>query len=504
MNEMSKQADCFRQMNDEKYDGGKDIKNLDDCACELDRLKTLLKEKDGQLGELIEENECMCEAALESKKRLNDLDKKVQQLDDDTRYMEEGMRESIGLIQDIGDVARENDKLKGKVDDLKANDLMKQLEDCLKKKEQCEQANNTLKSALRDLGVDPDNLSNDAKKKLDDQKKAAEDAKRAAEEAKKAQDAAAAAAKAGAKPDDSGKPGAGDSGARKSGADSGAGKPGADSAAGKSGADSAAGKTGADSAAGKPGAGTADAGKSGDSAAGKSGAGAGDSAAGKSGAAAGDSAAGKPGGAGGDKQGADGTAQGKKGGGGADGRGSKSAGKKDKRGEGSKLDDTTEEQFEEFVKNTAKTLSAGEIDGVSLERELRKILDMFIDECGFCFCKCNIPKSRFYAICHKLYHHGLHTLDFKDLAYMHKRIFAAAENILPGCLFNMIMKDIMSCNPQSLVPSTAVQKKQCCTCKSSLCCDDTEDKLMLKGSFYFHVYVPLSFFAVSYCFSNAS
>lgn len=174
------------------------------------------------------------------------------------------------------------------------------------------------------------------------------------------------------------------------------------------------------------------------------------------------------------------------------------------------MDDTTEEQFDEFVRNTVKTLSAGEIDGVGLERELRKILDMFIDECGFCFCKCNIPKSRFYAICHRLYHHGLHTLDFKDLAYMHKRIFAAAENILPGALFNIIMKDIIAGNPQSLAPvATAKQApvadQQCCSCKSSLCCNDTEEKLMIKGKFL-SINPPISYTYSRFplYFSNAS
>ncbi|EDW38815.1 GL13751 [Drosophila persimilis] len=101
-----------------------------------------------------------------------------------------------------------------------------------------------------------------------------------------------------------------------------------------------------------------------------------------------------------------------------------------------------EEQFDDFVRNTVKTLSAGEIDGCGLEIELRKILDMFVEECGFCFCKCNIPNSRFYAICHKLYHRGLTSLSFAELAYIHKRIYAAAEYILPGCLFNTLLREV--------------------------------------------------------------
>nr|XP_041630746.1 golgin subfamily A member 6-like protein 2 [Drosophila kikkawai] len=144
-------------------------------------------------------------------------------------------------------------------------------------------------------------------------------------------------------------------------------------------------------------------------------------------------------------------------------------------------------QFDDFVRHTVQSLSSGDIDGCGLERELRKILDMFVDECGFCFCKCNIPKSRFYAICHKLYHHGLHTLEFKELVYMHKRIYAAAENILPGCLFNMIVKEMtgVSCAPTLLAsfnscPSSVTTALKCCSCKNIMCCDSSEEKLMRK------------------------
>lgn len=148
-------------------------------------------------------------------------------------------------------------------------------------------------------------------------------------------------------------------------------------------------------------------------------------------------------------------------------------------------------QFDDFVRHTVQSLSSGDIDGCGLERELRKILDMFVDECGFCFCKCNIPKSRFYAICHKLYHHGLHTLEFKELVYMHKRIYAAAENILPGCLFNMIVKEMtgVSCVPTLLsshnsCPSPVTTTNKCCSCRNMMCCDANEEKLMRKGYFF--------------------
>ncbi|KRK05635.1 uncharacterized protein Dyak_GE27923, partial [Drosophila yakuba] len=148
-------------------------------------------------------------------------------------------------------------------------------------------------------------------------------------------------------------------------------------------------------------------------------------------------------------------------------------------------------QFDDFVRHTVQSLSAGDIDGCALEKELRKILDMFIDECGFCFCKCNVPKSRFYAICHKLYHHGLHTLDFRELAYMHKRIYAAAENILPGCLFNMIVKEITTFSFASTIhgqytetPFNTQHLQKCCNCKTKLCCDTNEEKLLHKGNLF--------------------
>ncbi|KPU81793.1 uncharacterized protein Dana_GF28050, isoform B [Drosophila ananassae] len=60
---------------------------------------------------------------------------------------------------------------------------------------------------------------------------------------------------------------------------------------------------------------------------------------------------------------------------------------------------------------------------------------------------------------------------------MHKRIYAAAENILPGCLFNMIIKDITGINCGS---AGTVNKQKCCSCKNTMCCDANEEKLMRK------------------------
>lgn len=611
---MCKQADCFKKMNQGNPPDSQGINNIDDCMSELQRLRNLLKEKDSQLGDLIEDNTCMCDAAIESNKRLTELDKKVRELDRDTRCMEEGMRESINLIEDIGDVAKENEKLKDKVNNMKSSELQQQLDDCLEN-------NKIFKEALKNLGVDPDSLSKGGQKgehpcdsldkacnddtcpddicqikreagqdgeriskkgglggddDIDNLKKQLEDCLQGRKECEELNKAFKdALIENGIDPDNL-KAGKGGQGSGAGGQGSGAGGQGEppggqggappggqggvpDGQGGKGGQseqcedldyschddtcpdnvcpvkkgggvdDGADGlkddggfKVGGDvdgdkgGKGGKGGKGKGDDDKDGKGKRGSTADGQGEDDDGKKGAdddklnASDDgkkkgasnedknkrgksmtgrtgSAADRPSGADrpsrsgrdsklGSKSGKAGTSKGKGGGG----------------GKGKGKDGSTEEHFEEFVKNTMKSLNAGEIDGCGLERELRKILDMFIDECGFCFCKCNIPKSRFYAICHKLYHLGLHTLDFKDLAYMHKRIFAAAENILPGCLFNIIMKDILSGSPQGIVPVCAAPgaptqpslpavEQQCCSCKSSLCCNDTDEKLMMKG-----------------------
>nr|ACE79729.1 coiled-coil Y protein [Drosophila grimshawi] len=582
MNELAKQVDCFKQMNQDTYPGGENITNINDCMSELDRLRKLVKERDGQVGDLIDQNDCLCEAAVQSNKRLDQLDKKLSLLDRDTRYMEDGMRESLQLIREIDGVARENDMLKDNISGLKqselqdlTDDLRRQLEDCMKSKQKCEEVNKSLRDKLLNLGGDPHSVEKEAEKRVQEQiereRKAAEDTKKAAEEAKRAGDkpvagpadkpVAGPADKTGAGPADKpgaghedkpdarpvdkpdarpvDKPGAGPADKAGAGREDKPGarpadKPGAGAAdkagpgpgikaapgvkAGVESADKPVAGPGAapgDKPAAGPGAGQSDdkgkdGGESRGPAVSKVGAAGGtaDQSVGKARSAG--APAGQPGGKAGGPVGLAGiktassgqpaigpsTKAGLRGHGdetddGAAGRPAKAKGESGYgRGraskKGQKLDETTEEQFNEFVKNTVRTLSAGEIDGVGLERELRKILDMFIDECGFCFCKCNIPKSRFYATCHKLYHHGLHTLEFKELVFMHKRIFAAAENILPGCLFNMIMKDIINGNPQNHVPAATtappntVSEKRCCACKSNLCCDATEETLMIK------------------------
>ncbi|KRK05592.1 uncharacterized protein Dyak_GE27788, isoform A [Drosophila yakuba] len=70
---------------------------------------------------------------------------------------------------------------------------------------------------------------------------------------------------------------------------------------------------------------------------------------------------------------------------------------------------------------------------------------------------------------------------------MHKRIYAAAENILPGCLFNMIVKEITTFSFASTIhgqytetPFNTQHLQKCCNCKTKLCCDTNEEKLLHK------------------------
>ncbi|XP_064549639.1 uncharacterized protein LOC135436102 isoform X1 [Drosophila montana] len=109
------EEDCFEQINEDKYFGGQNINNIEDCIHEMNRLRNLLRQKDKQLGNLIEENVYMWESAVESKRRLNQLNRRVCELHSATKYMEEGTSESIGLIQDIDDAARGNDNFMDKV-----------------------------------------------------------------------------------------------------------------------------------------------------------------------------------------------------------------------------------------------------------------------------------------------------------------------------------------------------------------------------------------------------
>lgn len=88
---------------------------------------------------------------------------------------------------------------------------------------------------------------------------------------------------------------------------------------------------------------------------------------------------------------------------------------------------------------------------------------------------------------------------------MHKRIYAAAENILPGCLFNMIVKEMtgVSCVPTLLsshnsCPSPVTTTNKCCSCRNMMCCDANEEKLMRKGYFFNWPLLQFIFFQLFY------
>ncbi|EDW82919.2 uncharacterized protein Dwil_GK23613 [Drosophila willistoni] len=664
MNELCNQADCFKQINLRKSPGAPHISSLDDCSRELDRLKDMIFQKDGQLDKLIEDNECLCQDAADNNNRLSELDRKVQQLDEDTKFMEDGMRESIGLIQDIGHVAKENDSLKDQLNNFKvteANKLLKsyqdQLEECQLKMHMLQEINKKLSDALDNIGGDPKSIQ----KEFDERENLRKVDEKRHKQWGKIQDEDLRSpylqdtteikkeVELGNKSEERRRDGPGENRRLE--------KTEQDESKEQSGVtpkdniremseeerelglkqkvrpdtnekhepkpiaklDNVPEKLEKD---------TTDIPKETqknrkeldnekyqnqemnrykekEKPEGKSEANRTNMPAVRGNAKESENSQDNyeekervepkqehmnkiainehgtlvvPVGEKpkisdasretNDKYNLDGRLEkisrkteiesddefkkekkriyeGEKGeykkgeykrvpmlpgntsnsksvqnqqlkGSEINDQQLVGSGKRNVRLKGTHEDDmpgdgnavslhygrvrdrtggqrrqqhtardlkqNTSEQFDEFVKHTVQSLSAGEVDGVGLEKELRKILDMFIEECGFCFCKCNIPKSRFYAICHKLYHHGLHTLDFKELGYMHKRIFAAAENILPGCLFNTIIRDINSGkNISQLTPvALTMSNQQCCSCKSTLCCDPNEEKLMLK------------------------
>uniref|UniRef100_A0A1A9VVW9 Uncharacterized protein n=1 Tax=Glossina austeni TaxID=7395 RepID=A0A1A9VVW9_GLOAU len=142
-----------------------------------------------------------------------------------------------------------------------------------------------------------------------------------------------------------------------------------------------------------------------------------------------------------------------------------------------------------FVEKTV-----GKMRGVGsyFERDLRKILDEFIQECGFCFCRLVNPRSNLYSIAHKLYHYGIATLSFRELAYVHKKLYSRADQILPGCLLDMIVnehtlevKSILGCicdrlKSDHISKNRGEEQRKCCCCKSELCCNNSEDDIKEK------------------------
>uniref|UniRef100_W8AVL9 Uncharacterized protein n=1 Tax=Ceratitis capitata TaxID=7213 RepID=W8AVL9_CERCA len=132
-----------------------------------------------------------------------------------------------------------------------------------------------------------------------------------------------------------------------------------------------------------------------------------------------------------------------------------------------------DDAFERFIDSNANAMMTNIRAGSALEKELRAILNAFMMECGFCFCKSLVPKSKFYALCHKLLHNGIQCMAFRDLAYMHRKIFMAADKLHPGCLLDMILTELGFKDGDAF---------KCCQCKNALCCSNSEEMLKEKVS----------------------
>ncbi|XP_050319559.1 uncharacterized protein LOC126752642 isoform X2 [Bactrocera neohumeralis] len=149
-----------------------------------------------------------------------------------------------------------------------------------------------------------------------------------------------------------------------------------------------------------------------------------------------------------------------------------SGGGKSRRGKGAAAS-ADSDAFQQFIDSNANTMISNIRAGSALEKELRAILNSFMMECGFCFCKSLVPKSKFYALCHKLLHNGIQCMSFRELAYMHRKIFMAADKLHPGCLLSMILTELGFKDGEGL---------KCCHCKNALCCSNSEEMLKEKVS----------------------
>ncbi|XP_013116401.2 putative leucine-rich repeat-containing protein DDB_G0290503 [Stomoxys calcitrans] len=151
-----------------------------------------------------------------------------------------------------------------------------------------------------------------------------------------------------------------------------------------------------------------------------------------------------------------------------------------------------------FVVKSAEKLKTNFSNGGGFEKELSKLFKEFILEYSACrdrSCCCSRQinyKSKLSKICHKLYHSGLKSLSFIELAYMHKKIYMQAEVEKPGFLLHMLLKDnlqdilgILNITPEQLSHSMAGQvelksnkiMQRCCSCKQELCCTKSEEML---------------------------
>ncbi|XP_075145673.1 uncharacterized protein LOC142220421 isoform X2 [Haematobia irritans] len=140
-----------------------------------------------------------------------------------------------------------------------------------------------------------------------------------------------------------------------------------------------------------------------------------------------------------------------------------------------------------------------ELFAKGFETDVAKILMEFMREYNMCSnrsCCCSRSinsKSKFLSICHKLYHNGIKSLAFAELAYMHRKIYKQAEEIQPGCLLNMTVQErkeeilgILNINLNATLPYSTKSEidvkpveilQKCCSCKQELCCTKSEEML---------------------------
>ncbi|XP_005178099.1 uncharacterized protein LOC101900072 [Musca domestica] len=132
--------------------------------------------------------------------------------------------------------------------------------------------------------------------------------------------------------------------------------------------------------------------------------------------------------------------------------------------------------------------------GLCFEMERKKIMEECKQELEFCCSRFINSKSKFSAICYKMLHSGIKTLDFCELAYVHKKILTYGEQKWPGRLLDMILRDrreeildilhISLPHPcggdfgENLCEDPLLKK--CCSCKLQLCCNKSEEMLKEK------------------------
>lgn len=148
-----------------------------------------------------------------------------------------------------------------------------------------------------------------------------------------------------------------------------------------------------------------------------------------------------------------------------------------------------------FRPNTNNDNVKSNFQGLCFEMERKKIMEECKQELEFCCSRFVNSKSKFSAICYKMLHSGIKTLDFCELAYVHKKILAYGEQKWPGRLLDMILRDrreeILDILNISLPHPCGGDfggnlcedplLKKCCSCKLQLCCNKSEEMLKEKG-----------------------